>query len=315
VSIEGVQIIVIQGVHQKVAGQANGSPAKEEAFCKRLGSSLRAGTKWSLRGVLRIAFPMLVSYIGSGTGRTDINEQIEQISAALPSRALAEGREGAVVELPFRDRSEAGRLLGAELAFRKLAPSTIVLALPLGGLPVGAEVAEALKAPLDVVVVRKIGVPWQPELAMGAIAGATQVLDRQLIRELRISDEEVEAIVSRERKEVQRREKLLRGGLPAQDLGGRTVVIVDDGLATGSTMVAASRHVRSAHPERMIIAVPVGSSEGCTRLGREVDECICLAVPQPFLAVGEWYLDFRQVTDQEVRVILKRSHSCAGVAS
>ena len=216
-----------------------------------------------------------------------------------------------MVELPFRDRSEAGRVLGAELAARKQPKNTIVLALPRGGLPVGAEVADALQAPLDVVVVRKLGVPWQPELAMGAIAGGTRVLDHQLIRDLRISDEEVEAVVAREMKEVERREKLYRGGLPAQNLRGRTVVIVDDGLATGSTMLEATRHVRSIHPERLIIAVPVGSSEAYSRLRREADECICLAVPEPFFAVGEWYADFRQVTDDEVRDILKYTQSPA----
>jgi putative phosphoribosyl transferase len=214
-----------------------------------------------------------------------------------------------MVDLPFQDRSEAGRLLGAELASRKLPVNTIVLALPRGGLPVGAEVAEALKAPLDVVVVRKLGVPWQPELAMGAIAGGTRVLDHQLIRDLRISNKEVEAVVARETKEVERREKLYRSGLPAQDLRARTVVIVDDGLATGSTMLAATRHVRSFHPERLIVAVAVGSSDACNRLRREADECICLAMPEPFFAVGEWYTDFRQVTDDEVRDILKNSQS------
>jgi len=214
-----------------------------------------------------------------------------------------------MVDLPFQDRSEAGRLLGAELASRKLPVNTIILALPRGGLPVGAEVAEALKAPLDVVVVRKLGVPWQPELAMGAIAGRTRVLDHQLIRDLRISNEEVEAVVARETKEVERREKLYRGGLPALDLRARTVVIVDDGLATGSTMHAATRHIRSFHPERLIIAVAVGSSDACNRLRREADECICLAMPEPFFAVGEWYTDFRQVTDDEVRDILKNSQS------
>jgi len=214
-----------------------------------------------------------------------------------------------MVDLPFQDRSEAGRLLGAELASRKLPVNTIILALPRGGLPVGAEVAEALKAPLDVVVVRKLGVPWQPELAMGAIAGGTRVLDHQLIRDLRISNKEVEAVVARETKEVERREKLYRGGLPALDLRARTVVIVDDGLATGSTMLAATRHIRSFHPERLIIAVAVGSSDACNRLRREADECICLAMPEPFFAVGEWYTDFRQVTDDEVRDILKNSQS------
>jgi putative phosphoribosyl transferase len=214
-----------------------------------------------------------------------------------------------MVKLPFRDRTQAGRLLGAELASRKLAGNTIVLALPRGGLPVGVEVAEALKAPLDVVVVRKLGVPWQPELAMGAIAGSTRVLDQQLVRDLRISDEEVEAIIAQETKEMERREKAYRGGLPALDLSGRTVVLVDDGLATGSTMVAAARHVRSLHPQKLIIAVPVGSSQACSRLRKEADESICLALPEPFFAVGEWYSDFRQVTDAEVQEILKGSHS------
>jgi len=213
-----------------------------------------------------------------------------------------------MIELPFQGRSEAGRLLGAELASRKLPAGVIVLALPRGGLPVGAEVAEALQAPLDVVVVRKLGVPWQPELAMGAIAGETSALNQELMRELRISDEEVEAVIAQETKEVERREKLYRSGLPPQNLRGRAVVIVDDGLATGSTMLAAVRHARSVHPESLIVAVPVGSSDACRRIGSEADDCICLAVPEPFFAVGEWYVDFRQVTDQEVQDILKRSH-------
>src|SRR5579859_6087988 len=145
-----------------------------------------------------------------------------------------------MIELPFQDRAEAGRLLGAELATRKLAGNTVVLALLRGGLPVGVEVAEALKAPLDVVVVRKIGVPWQPELAMGAMAGDIQVLDHALIRQLRIADDEVEAVVAREAAEMHRREQLYRGSLPAAKIQGRTVVLVDDGLATGQTMSAAA---------------------------------------------------------------------------
>jgi predicted phosphoribosyltransferase len=214
-----------------------------------------------------------------------------------------------MIELPFQDRGEAGRLLGAELATRKLPANTIVLALPRGGLPVGFEVAEALSAPLDVVVVRKLGVPWQPELAMGAISGQIRVLDHQLIHDLRVSDEEVEAVAARETYEMERREALYRSGLPAPDLSGRTVVLVDDGLATGSTMVAAARNVRDLKPQKLIIAVPVASTQACSRLKPEADECICLAIPEYFCAVGEWYVDFRQVTDSEVQSILKHSHT------
>lgn len=212
-----------------------------------------------------------------------------------------------MVELPFRDRTEAGRLLGAELAARKLPATMIVLALPRGGLPVGQEVAEALKAPLDVVVVRKLGVPWQPELAMGALAGTTKYLDRQLIRELQIPDEDIDAVAEREAKEVERREKLYRAGRTALNLSGLSVMIVDDGLATGSTMLAAVRAVRTAHPAELIAAIPVGSAEACRRVSKEADECVCLAQPEPFTAVGEWYMDFRQVSDHEVQEILKRS--------
>jgi putative phosphoribosyl transferase len=211
--------------------------------------------------------------------------------------------------LPFRDRAEAGHLLGAELARRRLASNVIVLALPRGGVPVGAEVSEALNAPLDIVVVRKLGVPWQPELAIGAIAGTTCVLDQQLIRELGISDGEVDSVVARETIEMKRRELLYRGGLPTRDLRGRTVVLVDDGLATGSTMVAAARHVRSAQPRKVIVAVPVASAEACMRMRREADQCVCLAVPERFCAVGEWYVNFRQVTDAEVQSMLGQANS------
>lgn len=216
-----------------------------------------------------------------------------------------------MVELPFRDRLAAGRRLGEELVSREIGSDATVLALPRGGLPVAVEVARALNAPLDVLVVRKLGVPWQPELAMGAIAGSTRVLDRALIRELRLSPQQVEAVAQRERQEAERREKLYRDGLPAQDVHGRTAVLVDDGLATGSTMAAAAHHVRSLQPRTVIVAVPVGSGEAVERLRGEADQVICLAQPQPFVSVGEWYIDFRQVSDAEVQHMLRGRHSLA----
>jgi len=219
-----------------------------------------------------------------------------------------------MIQLPFADRTEAGRFLAAELATPKLPADVIVLALPRGGLPVGWEVAKKLGAPLDVVIVRKLGVPWQPELAMGAIAGGSiRTLDQELIRTLRISREEIEAVIARESAELQRREKLYRKGRPALDLRGRTVLLVDDGLATGSTMLVAARYVRSLKPARTLIAVPVGSVQACRRLKKEADDCICLATPEPFSAVGEWYADFPQVNDSEVQRFLQddRLHAAA----
>jgi putative phosphoribosyl transferase len=204
-----------------------------------------------------------------------------------------------MTRLPFPNRREAGRLLAAEVGRRTL-PDAIVLALPRGGVPIGFEVAQALNAPLDAVVVRKVGVPWQPELAMGAVVGESVALDRQIIRELGISQKEVDAVVEEERAELVRREKLYRGRRPAPDLRGRSAVLVDDGLATGSTMLAAARFVRGWGPAMLIIAVPVGSFEACELLKSESDECICLAKPNPFIGVGKWYADFQQVSDAEV---------------
>jgi putative phosphoribosyl transferase len=212
-----------------------------------------------------------------------------------------------VLALPFHNRTEAGRLLAGELVDHDLGADLIVLALPRGGVPVAAEVAQRLKAPLDVVIVRKLGVPWQPELAMGALAGTTRILDHALIDQLRISDSDVDAVTDRESKELERRELLYRGDRPTPALEGRVVILVDDGLATGSTMLAAVRDVRSAHPQKVIVAVPVASTQACSRFKKEVDDCICLAVPEPFIAVGEWYVDFRQVSDAEVQAILSRA--------
>jgi len=209
-----------------------------------------------------------------------------------------------MIHLPFADRLEAGRLLADELALRRIGRRAVVLSLARGGVPVGFGVADHLHLPLDVIVARKLGVPWQPELAMGAIAGEARILDDRIIRALRISDEDVEQIIVREQAEMRRREELYRAGAQALDLSGQTAILIDDGLATGSTMRAAVRHVRSFKPSKVIIGVPVGSREACAGLRGEVDELICLAAPEFFMAVGNWYRNFQQVSDTEVQNFL-----------
>lgn len=199
-------------------------------------------------------------------------------------------------------------MLGTQLAARPPLKNPMVLALPRGGVPVGFEVARTLAAPLDVVVVRKLGVPWQPELAMGAIAsGGVRILDEKLIFQQGIPSEEVERIAAREAQEVERRELLYRGNRPALELRNRPVILVDDGLATGSTMLAAVKCVKSLQPSAVIVAVPVASRQACVLIRDEADECVCLATPTPFMAVGEWYQDFRQTSDAEVRELLQQA--------
>lgn len=211
-------------------------------------------------------------------------------------------------DLPFRDRTEAGRLLAERVVHYKSKTDVEVLGLTRGGVPVAAEVAVALQAPLDVIVVRKIGVPFQPELAMGAIAGdCTQVLDKGLVRSLGITDQEVKAVTAREQAELERRERLYRGDRPALDLKGRTAIVVDDGLATGSTMLAAVAFARKRSAKRVVLAVPVASIEAVEKLRDRVDECVCLATPDPFFAVGDWYRDFLPVDDTEVIKLMEES--------
>lgn len=212
-----------------------------------------------------------------------------------------------MVNLPFPDRLEAGRALADELEKRGAPADAIVCGLSRGGVPVAFSVADRLHRALDVIVVRKLGVPWQPELAMGAVTLSTQVLEDETIAELGIREEEIERVVARERAEIRRREELYRSGRPALDLSGRTVILVDDGLATGSTMVAAARQTRSRKPTGLIIGVPVGSKEACERLRGEADAVICLVTPKGFHAVGRWYRDFGQVSDTEVQNLLAES--------
>jgi putative phosphoribosyl transferase len=208
----------------------------------------------------------------------------------------------------FRDRVEAGRLLAEQLRDYAGRDDVIVLALPRGGVPVGFEVAKALGAPLDVFVVRKVGLPGQEELAMGAIAtGGVLVLDQHLIQMLGIGQEQLDRAVAAEMRELERREAAYRGDRDPPDLEGKTVILVDDGLATGATMQAAAIAVRRRNPARIVVAVPVAAAETCDAFRDVVDEVICGVTPRPFHAVGLWYDDFSQTTDEEVRELLARA--------
>src|SRR3979411_19427 len=207
----------------------------------------------------------------------------------------------------FRDRREAGRLLAEKLAAYANRPDVLVLALPRGGVPVAYEVARALGAPLDVFVVRKLGVPGYEELAMGAVAtGGVRVLNDQLVNRLGIPDDMIDTVAAREKQELARRERLYRGPRPPADVQGRTVILVDDGLATGATMHAAIQALRQQHPARIVVAVPTASPETCEGMKRIADDVICAMTPEPFNAVGRWYRDFSQTTDEEVGALLAR---------
>lgn len=208
----------------------------------------------------------------------------------------------------FRDRRDAGRQLAAQLMHYANKPDVLVLALPRGGVPVAFEVARALHAPLDIFLVRKLGVPGHEELAMGAIAtGNIRVLNEEVTRMLQISDEAIDAVAAEELHELRRRERAYRGDRPAPEVRGRTVILVDDGLATGSTMRAALAALRQQVPARLVVAVPVGAAETCGEFQDEADEAVCARTPEPFYAVGMWYQDFSQTTDDEVRELLERA--------
>lgn len=206
----------------------------------------------------------------------------------------------------FQDRTEAGRVLADALRAHRQWTDPIVLALPRGGVPVGAEVARAMHAPLDVMVVRKIGHPRHPEYAVGAIAsGGVSVMNPEAHDVLgTVSRTELDRVLQRERAELRRREQLFRGDRPPLDVGGREVIVVDDGLATGATMQAAVLALRQLRPARITVAVPVGAPESCTLLSRVADDVVCVRQPSPFQAVGLWYRDFEQTGDDEVAAIL-----------
>lgn len=206
----------------------------------------------------------------------------------------------------FRDRYEAGRRLAAALSPYAGRPNLLVLALPRGGVPVGYEVARALGAPLDVMLVRKLGVPGHEELAMGAIAsGGIRVVSDEVVAAFNIPDRVIAAVAAQEEEELWRRERLYRGDRPAADVRGRTVILVDDGLATGASMRAAAQALRAQQPERLVVAVPVAPPETCVSLRQEADDVVCALAPEPFLAVGNWYDDFSQTSDDEVRELLR----------
>jgi len=205
----------------------------------------------------------------------------------------------------FRDRVDAGKTLANRIARYIQEPAALVLALPRGGVPVGFEVARKLRAELDIFLVRKLGFPGQQELAVGAIAsGGIRVLNEALIADLRVPPTIVDEITSREENELKRREELYRQGRPARPAGNRTVILIDDGLATGASMKAAAQALRAQAPQRIIAAVPVAAEETCNEFRTSVDDIVCAYTPAPFLAVGIWYEDFAQITDDDVRRLL-----------
>jgi predicted phosphoribosyltransferase len=217
---------------------------------------------------------------------------------------------------PYRDRVEAGRLLADKLADYAHRPDVIVLALPRGGVPVAYEVARTLGAPLDVFLVRKLGVPGHEELAMGAIAtGGIRLLNNAVVNALRIPRMAIERVAAAEERELARRAREYHGDHPPLDVRDRTVILVDDGLATGSTMRTAVVALRRRRPRRIVVAVPIAARSTCEDLRSEVDEIICARTPEPFSAVGVWYEDFSQTTDREVRDLLERArHDRAATA-
>lgn len=210
---------------------------------------------------------------------------------------------------PFKDRRDAGKKLAQQLTAYAGRQNLLILALPRGGVPVAYEIALALNAPLDIFIVRKLGLPGREELAIGAIAtGGVRVLNRDIIRMLSVPDEVINFVARRELQELQRREKLYRGDQPSPDVRDRTIILVDDGLATGASMRAAIAGLRAQQPARIIVAVPTAAQDVCETFRSEVDEVVCAITPEPFYGVGRWYENFSQTTDEEVRILLEEAN-------
>ncbi len=206
----------------------------------------------------------------------------------------------------FRDRSEAGEYLAAKLAAYADRRDVLVLGIPRGGVPVAFEVARRLHAPFGIILVRKLGLPGQEEVGMGAIAaGGVRVLNEEMVNDLGVERDSIEAVTQKELVELNRRNLLYRGNRAAMDMRGRTVILVDDGLATGSTMRAAICAIRAQKPSRIVVAVPVGAKETCAQVASQVDELVCFLMPQSFRSVGEWYDDFSQTTDEQVLELMR----------
>ena len=210
---------------------------------------------------------------------------------------------------PFKDRRDAGRKLAQKLSAYARGQNTLILALPRGGVPVAYEVALALNVPMDIFIVRKLGLPGREELAIGAIAsGGIRILNSDIIRMLSIPEEIINFVARRELQELQRRERLYRGNRPSPEVRDQTVILIDDGLATGASMRAAVAGVRAQHPARIVVAVPAAAAETCDAFRSEVEEVVCAITPEPFYGVSRWYKDFSQVTDEEVRTWLEEAN-------
>ena len=210
---------------------------------------------------------------------------------------------------PFKDRRDAGRKLAQKLSAYARGQNALILALPRGGVPVAYEVALTLNVPMDIFIVRKLGLPGREELAIGAIAsGGIRILNRDIIRMLSIPEEVINFVARRELQELQRRERLYRGNRPSPEVRDRTIILIDDGLATGASMRAAVAGVRAQHPARIVVAVPAAAAETCDAFRSEVEEVVCAITPEPFYGVSRWYEDFSQVTDEEVRALLEEAN-------